>query len=153
MTLLMFSFSVGCYLLREKIPFLGGKELYLNEMHTFPMLILSVCVFMYFKNLEIGPNKVIAFFAKSTFAVYLVQINAVLRVALFRDIFKLPNYYHANPILLCLYILITALATFLIATFIETARRKYLEEPIFKIQKFDRLFGKIDDRINGIEEE
>lgn len=146
----MFSVSVICYKLRASIPFLGGKELYLNEMHTFPMLILSVAVFLYFKHLEIGSNQVIAFFAKSTFAVYLIQINAVLRTALFSEIFKLPKFYHANPIYLCLYILATAIATFLIGVLIETARRNLIEKPLFNIQKFDHIFEKIDENINGI---
>lgn len=149
--LFMFGISAFCYFIRTKIPYIGTKEVYLNEMHTLPMLLLTISTFMYFKNMNISKSKVIEFCAKGVFAVYLIQMNASLRVYLFSDILKIQDFHSANPLILISYILVTSMILFIGGILIETIRRKLIEEPIFKITKFDKAFSKIDEKINGAE--
>lgn len=144
----MFGVSAICFKLRNVIPVVSRFEAYLNSMNSFTMLLMSVSMFMYFRNINIKSNKLIDFFAKSSFAVYLIHINAVLRVYLFKEILKVQDYYNANSLILILYILGTAIAIYLICTIIDTVRRKALEEPIFKITKFDKYIDKIEQKIN-----
>ncbi len=141
----MFGFSV----IATKLNLSNNFITYFNNMQSIPILILSILIFIYFKNLDIKNNSIILFFSKSTFAVYLIHINANLRTYLFHNILKIDNYYNANILELVQFVCISVLVIFFICTIIDTIRRKILEDQIFKIKKFDKYFTKIDYYING----
>ena len=47
------------------------------------------------------------------------------------------------------YVLIVTITIYLICTLIEIIRIKLIEEPIFKIKKFDKYFEKVDEIMNN----
>ena len=125
------------------------KYLKTTNMNSLIMLILSIYIFMFFKNMNIKNNKVLSILAKSSFAVYLIHINVITTEYLFYKIIKIQNYYNANLLVLMGYVLIVTITIYLICTLIEIIRIKLIEEPIFKIKKFDKYFEKVDEIMNN----
>ena len=126
-----------CYLL-EKI----------TEMNSIPQLLLAIYVFASFKNMKIKDNKIINLFAKCSFAVYLLHMNPMFVNNLFFKIVQVQNFYQSNLIVLMGYVFLTGIIIYLVCSFIDILRIKFVEEPIFKINKFDRYFQKIDEIMN-----
>lgn len=137
----VFMFSTSVVLTKMNI----SNPIYLSQKNSVTMLFLSISLFMFFKNLKIKDNKVIPFFAKATFGVYLIHINESIRVYLFSNILKIQNFYQSNLFVLIGYVFGTALIIYLVCTLIDTIRRKLLEEPLFKIKLVDKCFEKIDN--------
>lgn len=120
----------------------------ITKNNYFIMLILSIYVFMFFKNINIKNNKILSTLAKSSFAVYLIHINTITRKYLFYKIIKIQNYYNANLFILITYVLIVSIIIYLFCTLVDIIRIKVIEKPIFKIKKFDKYFEKIDEIMN-----
>lgn len=146
----LFATSVICCFIGENSLSISRREIYFNQMHMLPMLFLSILVFMYFKGINVNSKakNIINFLAKASFAVYLIHINAVIRTYLFKNIIKLQNFYHTNPVILLCYVVLTAVCIYLVCAVIDWFRRKLIEEPIFKVTTFDNFFSKIDKKIN-----
>lgn len=120
----------------------------LNAMNALPQLALSIYVFAFFKNIKIENHKIINLLAKSTFAVYLIHMNPILVNDLFYKIIKIQNFYQSNLMVLIGYVILTSIIIYLVCTLIDILRIKFIEEPIFKIKKFDPYFEKIDKIMN-----
>ncbi len=118
------------------------------NMNSIVIFIESVLLFLTFKNLEIKANNVINVFGKYSFGVYLFHDNFIFKSFLWKNILKIENFYFANPYFLILHILGCTIGIYLVGTLIELIRVKIIEEPIFKIKKFDKWFEKIDNFIN-----
>lgn len=146
--LFMFIISLICTVVGEKVKVLNKFANYFNVMNSLPMLILSVYIFMFFKNINIKDNKIITIFARSSFAVYLIHINTILRVYLFNDIIKIQNFYKVNTLILILYVMLSTIAIYLICTIIDIIRIKIIEKPLFNIKKFDKYIDKVDEMMN-----
>ena len=141
----MFGISVFSFEIKNYIPFVKKLEIYFNRMNMLPMLMLSISIFMYFKNKEIYKGrKIISILASSSFAVYLIHIHPSIRGYLFNNILNIKSYYETNTIILFLYIISTAILIYVTSVLIDFIRKKILEEPIFRIKKFDKYFDKID---------
>ena len=80
---------------------------------------------------------------KSSIGVYLFH-DSIFRIEFWKEIFKVESFYNAEPYILILHIIGSVIAIYLIGTLIELIRVKIIEEPIFKIKKFDKWFEKID---------
>lgn len=120
-----------------------------TNMNSLIMLILSIYVFIYFKNKNIKNNKILSILAKSSFAVYLIHINVIIREYLFYNIIKIQNYYNVNLFILMGYVLIVSVTIYLVCTLVEFIRIKLIEEPISKIKIFNKYFEKIDEIMNN----
>lgn len=136
----MMGYQIGCTLRGQSM----ATIVHLNQKSSLFTLALSIVIFMLFKNIKVGENKVIPFFSKATFGVYLIHINAHFRGALFYDILKMKEHYNSELIALVGYVLGTALIIYIVSTLIDTLRRKLIEEPLFKIKVLDKYFEKID---------
>ena len=138
-------FFMIAYSVRATLQQLSTSEiLHLTQKNSLITLALSVAIFLLFKNIKIKENKIIPFFSKATFGVYLIHINAHLRVYLFHHILRIQNYYDSKLIILAGYVFMTSIVIYLACTIIDTLRRKFLEEPLFKLKAFDQYFEEID---------
>ena len=109
---------------------------------------MSIATFLFFKNLKIEKNAIIAFLAKGTFGVYLIHENSCARKFIFNVLVGINEYYTVEtPKLIC-YVLGWAAIIFVSCIIIDTLRRKLLEEPLFKLKFLDNFFAKIDKRMN-----
>lgn len=113
---------------------------------VFPFFI-SIFMFLWFENLNIKNNKFINLLGKTSFAVYLIHDN-IFREEFWRYVFWTPAFYSANLALLILHIVYSVVAIYFWGTIIECIRVKVLEEPIFKIKKFDKWFNNVDKLMN-----
>ncbi|MBQ7410437.1 MAG: acyltransferase [Clostridia bacterium] len=116
----------------------------MNYLLTF---IESICIFMTFKNFEVKNNKIINVLGKSSFGVYLFHEN-MFREFFWKKLLKVEMFYFAEPYWLILHIIGCTIGIYLVGTLIELVRAKVIEGPIFKINKFDKWFEKIDNCIN-----
>ena len=68
----------------------------LAQKHTVFIVICSVALFVLFKNIHLGHRKIINQIAASTFGVYLIHENPVLKDLLWTDWLKV-NCYFGRP--------------------------------------------------------
>lgn len=83
---------------------------YINVIaYNNPIVIIeSICIFMYFKSLNISDNKVINFIAKSAFPVYLIHDHPIVRDCIINFISQMKfNNLFTSLLLLSLFIFIT----------------------------------------------
>lgn len=111
-------FSIG----RETV---RGKFL---EYNNFLVLIESLSLFLYFKNLKInnkGINKIITLVAPLTLAVYLIHEQYALSKVLYKDILKISICYHNNYSIFIIigYVMIL----FSVCVLIEYIRQKIIK--------------------------
>lgn len=119
------------------------------EMNYIVPFLISIFMFLLFENLNIPNNKFINLLGKTSFGVYLFH-DSYFREVFWKKIFKVESFYNAEPYLLILHIIGSVIVIYLVGTIIELIRVKVIEEPIFKIKKFDKWFEKID-KVMGIE--
>ena len=117
-------------------------------LYSFIGLIGSVGIFIFFKNISIKENKIINFFAKTSFVTYLISDHV-----LYRDIFwsldlKTQEFEQLEVYKFIGHIVISVIAIYVVASIIEIIRIKLIEEPIFKIKVFDKYFDKLDNWMN-----
>ena len=117
------------------------------EMNYLIPFLISVFMFLFFENLNVPNNKFINLLGKTSFGVYLFH-DSYFREAFWKKIFKVESFYNAEPYILILHIIGSVIVIYLVGTSIELIRVKVIEEPIFKIKKFDKWFEKIDNCIN-----
>lgn len=120
-----------------------SKITQISRMNNILVTWISVCIFLFFKNSDLKANKIINLFGKTSFAVYLIHDNLFKKI-LWKNVLKVEDFYLAEPYLLILHIIGCTIGIYLVGTLIELIRIKVIEEPIFKIKKFDKWFEKID---------
>lgn len=114
---------------------------------VFPFL-LSVGVFLYFKSLRITYSKVISVIASTTFAVYLIHDNYLLRSYLWLDVVQQSQYYHSE--FLFLHAIITTVSVFTFGCVVDLIRKTFIEKPLFKYlnPKIDNLETKLRAKLD-----
>lgn len=125
----------------------GGREgnllasyaTYLYEINTIPTILISLCIFIGFKNLKVKNSKIINKIASATFGVYLIHDNVHMREILWSHIFRCSDY--SNSKLLVLYSIFVITVVFLTGTIIELIRIKIVEKQYIKF--IDWLEGAI----------
>ena len=115
----------------------------ISSMNSIIVLVEAILIFIAFKNFDIKNSKIINTLGKSSIGVYLLH-DSIFRLEFWKELFKVKSFYNAEPYILILHIIGSVIAIYLIGTLIELIRVKIIEEPIFKIKKFDKLFDKID---------
>lgn len=119
-----------------------------KEMNYILIFVLSIFIFLYFKELKIKQSKIINFLAKGSFAVYLIHDNPNLRNLIWKDILKTHNFYYSNLEILILHMIFSAFIIYSIGCVIEFIRINLLEKTFFNI----KCLGKLEDKINTIME-
>ena len=131
-----------------------NKQLSLNNQYSFIVLIISIYIFEFFRNWKIKDNKIVNYISSSCFSAYLVHLNKLTVGYLFFKIICIQNYYNSNFGILTLYVCGCSLIIFIVSIFIDKIRL-LLEKGLFKIFeiiKLDKIFIKLDKKIN-LEEE
>lgn len=84
------------------------------QKHTILIVICSVALFVFFKNIRLGHRKIINQMAASTFGVYLIHENPVVNDLLWTDWLKVNSYFgkpyfglYAISFVLLVYVLCT----------------------------------------------
>lgn len=109
----------------------------------------GICAFMFFKNLKIKPNKFINTVSSTCFGVLLIHANSdAMRHFLWMDIFKNGKIFNSNW--LYLHAILSVLCIFIVCSFIDFLRIRFIEKPFFVF--WDNHFKKISDKYLAMEE-
>lgn len=120
-----------------------------NEMSPFTLL-LSILVFVIFKQIKIGSKKHINLIASASFGVYLIHDNASVRTDLWKGLINGSELQ--NSIYLVPYTVAVCLGVYAACTIIELARIYLLEKNYMKLvykaePKINRVLHKLVDSV------
>lgn len=104
----------------------GSQYTYFTKYYSYTSVFVVICaiaLFMLFSNIGVKNKfvqKIIEFFSKSTFGVYIIHTNIIVWMYVLSGRFAHQSLYH--PSKLCLYILADAMIIFLVCTILEKIR-------------------------------
>lgn len=125
-TILTF-FSVLVFdVLGTKITLFGNHATFFYGMQKFPILVISILMFIGFKKINIRYSCIINIISSATFGVYLIHDDSYIRPFLWQTVFRNASYSDSN--FLILYSLIVITIVFVICTFVEVIRIYLLEK-------------------------
>lgn len=103
---------------------------FVSDSNTFLAVSTGLCLFMFFKNLQLTYNKYINTCASTTFGILLIHANSdTMRTWLWKDCLNCLSAYNSD------YLIIHAIGSifiiFIICSIIDFVRITYLEKPLF----------------------
>ncbi len=104
--------------------------IFLREMNSLPMFVCSISLFLYFRKLDIGSKKIINNISITTFGIYLIHDNNLIRSYLWEHIAKNNSFYNSKW--LSLHAVITISLVFFISMIVESVRINFIEKPVLK---------------------
>ena len=129
-----------------KYSFFVGRELYFYRLQRITTLLISIFLFIGFKNLKIKHSKVINAISSLTFGVYLIHDNNLIRPILWKTIFGAERLQ--DNALLIPYSVIVILTVYISCTIIELIRKKLIEKYCIKlIEKCEIVINCIINKI------
>lgn len=118
-------------LIADRIFFQKTNIGHFGAMNNLLILICSITLFYGFLNVKVAHSTLINRIAQSTFGVYLIHDNYLLRPLLWEDIFRTRTFLHSN--ILILHAFLAIISVFLVCTLIDQIRIVCFEKPLFKI--------------------
>lgn len=143
-------FTVIVSILINKYTSLNVDITHFHGLYCILTLIGSIGIFMLFKNLHIKGNKIINFFGKTSFAVYLLHDHLLYRNILWSMDLKTQLVEQSPAYIFVGHLFVSMIIIYLIASFIEFLRVTLLEKRLFKIKVFDKYFDRFDNWYNEI---
>lgn len=104
-----------------------------SGFNKFPLLICAIFLFAFFRNLKMSYNKFINLIASTTFGVYLIHENLLLKKVIWHRLFKFDAFIDKTYFIF--YMLFSVLLVFFMCSILEIARKKVIETPIAMIVK------------------
>ena len=138
MTITVFSSVFTVYLSRNNFELLKYTMI-LNNKNSMTLFLVSIEIFLFFKNTNIKNNKYINAIAGTTFGIYLIHDHPYLREFLWLYFFK--NKFFQNSNMLIIYSIAITLSVFLVCMIIDILRKKIFEPILLKI------ISKYEDKI------
>lgn len=131
---LSFSFTIiGTILIIKSNAYLGTnfRPSYFIKDCNYPIaLIISICAFNYFRNVEIKYNKIINLIASSTFGVLLIHGNSdTMRRWLWKDFLHVPDHFYSDYFII--YAILSVVFVFTICSIIDLLRINFIEKYLF----------------------
>lgn len=123
--------SVVFVLLGSRWDVFAANTGYFYSQESVPTFISSLCLFMTFASIKINYRKWINIAASTTFGVYLIHDNSILRQFLWLKWFQ--NAQYQNSLLLIPYSIIVVAVVFAACSFIEFVRQRVIEKPFMLI--------------------
>jgi len=118
--------------------FIGNKNslflqhaTYLFGMNKLSTLLISLFLFLTFKNMKIKYNKLINIVSSATFGIYLIHDSDYIRTFLWQNVFK--NATYSNTYILIPYSLLVILIVFIGCLIIELLRIYLVEKRCLKL--------------------
>ena len=146
--LVAFLSAVTINLFGQVIPIVRDKVFHFYDMQSIFVLLISIFTFVVFLNIQMKPNKIINFIGSTTFGIYLIHDNRIIRNILWSNIFNVSDVY--NKSYLILYCIFSILIIFVICSIIDALRSKTIEI-IYRqfidwiINKFENLKRKVSN--------
>ena len=117
---------------------------YYRELNSIFILIPSISLFYIFKEIDIGCNKIINYFASISLGVYLFHESNFMRYRLWHEILTIEKIQKL-PGGVITGLVISIVSFYAITAFIEFFRINLIEKNILKSKTINRLFNKINN--------
>ena len=105
--------------------------IHVSDSNAVFAVIIGICSFMYFKNVPIKYSKTINMIGASTFGILLIHANSdIMRQWLWRDTLNNVGWFSSDYIYL--HAVLGCIGIFIICSFIDILRIKYIETPTLK---------------------
>ena len=121
------------------------KAIFYKSENSLPILFVSVCVFLLFKNLDIKRSRFINTLASAAFGVYLIHDSVFVREMLKSHVFKV---YRVGDSPLIPYTIAIVLAIYISCAILELLRIYILEKNYMKLVNI--LTDKLSPLFNGV---
>lgn len=147
--LLTYFSAVAVELFGSKIPTFFGDVTYfynMQSMQILPVLLISLTLFIGFLNIDIGYKSVINIVSSSTFGIYLIHDNALIRKLLWKNLFN--NVAYADSKYLIPYTIFEIIAVFVCCAAIELFRIYAVEKNYLK--GLDSVSKKLDFALDKV---
>ena len=143
-TIYLFSFLSGIIFdyMGQFFPFFIGKYYYFAGLYSPTTLFCSVFLFIGFLRLNIQYNFILNYIGASTFIIYLIHDNKLIKNFLWIRLLK--NYKYCTSKFLIIHSTISIIIVFIICSIIGIFYNKYIENILVeKVNKFLESFNKI----------
>lgn len=120
-----------------------GKSAYIfvSDSNAIMALIVSVCTFMFFRNLKIRNSKIINVIAATTFGVFLLHTRgSIMRAWLWGDVANVRNLFMNDDFMWKISLAIPTI--FIVCCMIDLVRVNIIEKPLFAV--LDKYCGKLN---------
>lgn len=131
LTILTFFSAVVFDYLGLKFPVFVEHATFFYDMQRLPIVLISLFMFLGFKKMDIGYNKIINLISSATFGVYLIHDNNYVRPFLWHTIFKNATFSESH--MLIPYSIAAILIVFMVSTCIELFRIYLIEHNYIKM--------------------
>ena len=102
-----------------------------SDSNKLLAVVLSVSLFMFFKDLRIPQSKWINIIAQSCFGVLLIHANSdAMRQWLWYDTLNVAGQYHTNTFIM--HSILSVIGIYTVCTIIDQLRIVIIEKPVFK---------------------
>lgn len=123
-----------------------------NNHESLFMFLAAVSLFMFFKNIDLGKNRVINYIAATAFGVYLIHDNGILRSHVWYKWVKTGTVDLSSGGGILLRGILAAISIYVVCSVIDRVRMICVEKPIFShLGKLDPFFEKIDSAFDFAE--
>lgn len=144
------SVVIGLYISKNT----GKQYMYyfIADSNKILAVIVSICMFMSFRNMKIKYNKYINYISSSIFGVLLIHANSdAMRSWLWKDTLNNIGMFNSN--LLWLHCILSTIIIFILCVIIDKIRIRFIEKPFFKILdcKIEKVETKIKNFIKEVE--
>ena len=152
-TILSYCSSVVFTILGTKWAFFSEHSDYFYAAQRLPALVISICLFVVFANMNIKDSKWINMASSATFGVYLIHDNRFFRPFLWGTIFH--NAQFQDSILLIPYSVVVVAVVYISCTLLDLLRQSVIERPYMQLinrntDRLSRWMKKVSDFFCGI---
>lgn len=102
---------------------------FLSDSNRLMAIVTAVALFLFFKNLPMGHNRLINVTATATFGVLLIHTHSDLAPWLWGDVFNVKGHFTSNW--LWLHAIAACVAIYVVCVIIDLLRQRLLERPLF----------------------
>lgn len=104
---------------------------FVSDSNKILAVMVALCAFLFFKNLNIKQNKIINSVAASTFGVLLIHANSdTMRHWLWKDTLENVEYYNSPSIVI--HSVCSVILVYVVCTAIDQLRIRFIERPLIK---------------------
>ena len=117
-----------------------------QSKHNVCLFTFSLFIFLLFRKIKLGEIKIINLISSTTFGVYLLHDNLIVRKTIWNDIFKIDELYRTDKFVSVS--LLSVAVVFLCCSLIDLIRTYLFERPLFRL--LDKPLVKLYKRVDSL---
>ena len=129
--LMIVLFSIVLFKLSFYNVYLGNYVSSFSGLQSIFVFVSSICIFLYFKDLNLKVSKVINLLGSVSFGVYLFHDHFLMRTILWKNLFRVSMFYESG--MFFFYGIFVSVVVYFIAGIIEYVRKRIIDDKIMPI--------------------